>query len=125
MFIRDEASLGNIQGNYARYIMKKLLLTAFLLAITISASASSNSSAPTFCEWLGDAATAIAQNRDNGIEEYDLIGKYLSESKSYGEQSIVIPLIDRVYGIERGLEPDEVAFAEQQRCEVAFIRLTK
>ena len=105
--------------------MKKLLLTTFLLAITISGNANSNASAPTFCEWLGDAATAIAQNRDNGIEEYDLIGKYLSEGKSYGEQSVVIPLIDRVYGIEGNLSPEEVAFAEQQRCEIAFVRLTK
>ena len=103
--------------------MKKLVLTAFLLAISFSANANSNSSAPTFCEWLGDAATAIAQNRDNGIEEYDLIGKYLSEDTSYGEQSVVIPLIDRVYGIEGNLSPDEVAFAEQQRCEVAFVQL--
>ena len=105
--------------------MKKLLLTTFLLVITISVNANSNSSEPTFCEWLGDAATAIAQNRDNGMDEYDLIGKYLSEDKSYGEQSVVIPLIDRVYGIERGLKPDEIAFAEQQRCEVAFVRLIK
>lgn len=105
--------------------MKRLLLTTYLLAITISANANSNSSESTFCEWLGNAATTIAQNRDNGIEEYDLIGKYLSENKSYGEQSVVIPLIDRIYGIEGGLNPDEVAFAEQRRCEIASVQFNK
>ena len=101
--------------------MKKLILITFILTISISANANSISSEPTFCEWLGNAATSVAQNRDNGIEEYDLIGKYLSEGKSYGEQSVVIPLIDRVYNIEKDLSPDEVAFAEMQRCEIAMI----
>lgn len=101
--------------------MKKIIFTILLLALSISANAKHGHSEPAFCEWLGDAANSIAQNRDNGIEEYDLIGKYLNEDKSYGEQSVVIPLIDRVYGIERNLEPNEVAFAEQQSCEVAFV----
>ncbi len=76
---------------------------------------------PTFCEWLGDSAYTVAQSRDNGIEEYDLIGKVLSEGKSYGEQSVVIPLIDRVYGIEGEINSDEVAFIEQKRCEIASL----
>lgn len=105
--------------------MKKLILTTILLALSISTNAKNNDSEPTFCEWLGDTATAVAQNRDNGIEEYDLIGKYLSEGKSYGEQSVVIPLIDRVYGIEGNMSPEEVAFAEQQRCNVVFVHFIK
>ena len=105
--------------------MKKLILTTLLLVISLSANAENNHLDPTFCEWLGDAATAVAQNRDNGTEEYDLIGKYLSHGKSYGEQSVVIPLIDRVYSIERDLSPNDVAFAEQQRCEVAFVHFNK
>ena len=101
--------------------MKKLVLTTLLLLSSISVHAENNHSQTTFCEWLGEAAISVAQNRDNGIEEYDLIGKYLSEGKSYGEQSVVIPLIDRVYGIEKNLGPEEVAFAEQQKCEIALI----
>ena len=100
--------------------MKKLILIALLFLISFSTQAQKPAS---FCEWLGDAAVSVAQNRDNGIEEYDLIGKYLSESNSYGEQSVVIPLIDRVYGIEKNLSPDEVAFAEMQRCELALVSL--
>ena len=50
---------------------------------SISAHAKHGHSEPAFCEWLGEAAISIAQNRDNGIEEYDLIGKYFKENKSY------------------------------------------
>ena len=97
--------------------MKNIILVTLLFLISLSVQANDTES---YCAWLGNAAISIAQNRDNGIEEYDLIGKYLSENKSYGEQSIVIPLIDRVYGIEKYLSPDEVAFAENQRCVIAF-----
>ena len=97
--------------------MKTLIFTAFLLAFSISAHAES-----AFCAWLGEAAISVAQNRDHGIGGYDLIGTYLQEDKSYGEQSVVIPLIDRVYGIEGNMDPDEVAFAEQQRCEIASVQ---
>ena len=101
--------------------MRKLILTLLLFFISISIHAEINHSQATFCEWFGDAAISVAQNRDNGIGEYELIGKYLSESKSYGEQSVVIHLIDRVYGIEKHLNPEKVAFVEQQRCEIASV----
>ena len=105
--------------------MKKLTFTLLLLGLSMVSHAEDRTYKPTFCEWLGDSAYTVAQNRDNGIEEYDLIGKVLSEDKSYGEQSVVIPLIDRVYGIEGNIDPDEVAFAEQQRCEIAFVSFRK
>ncbi len=102
--------------------MKKLTLITLLFLISLSAYSNDGYAEPSFCEWLGDAATSIAQNRDSGIGEYDLIGKFLSEDKSYGEQSVVIPLIDRVYRIEGDISPDEIAFIEQQRCEIAFVQ---
>ena len=105
--------------------MKKLIFTTLVLAFSLSAHAKHGHSEPAFCEWPGEAVISIAQNRDNGMGEYDLIGKFLKEDKSYGEQSVVIPLIDRVYGIEGNIDPDEVAFAEQQRCEVAFVSFRK
>lgn len=101
--------------------MKKLTLITLLFLVSLSAYSKNGHSEPSFCEWLGDAATSVARNRDSGVGEYDLIGKFLSEGKSYGEQSVVIPLIDRVYGIERKMSPEDVAFAEQQRCEIAFV----
>jgi hypothetical protein len=100
--------------------MKKLIFITFLLTGSMNAFAETATTEPSFCEWLGDAANSVAQNRDNRMSEYDLIGKFLAEGKSYGEQSVVIPLIDRVYGIERNLNPEEVAFVEQQSCEIAF-----
>ena len=106
-------------------MMKTLMITTLLFTMSITAQANQNYSQPTFCEWLGESASAVAENRDNGIDEYDLIGKYLQEDKSYGEQSVVIPLIGRAYGLERDLNPEEVAFAEKQRCEIAFVSIRK
>ena len=103
--------------------MKTLIFTILLFLISISAHSKNAQTESTFCKWLEGAAISVAQNRDNGVDEYDLIGKYLSEDKSYGEQRVVIPLIDRVYGIEREMSPDDVAFAEQQRCEIAFVSM--
>ena len=102
--------------------MKSLILTIILLILSTMSFADNIASEPNFCEWLGNAATSVAKNRALGIDEYELIGKYLSEGKSYGEQSVVIPLIDRVYRIEGDISPDEIASIEQQRCEIAFVQ---
>jgi len=106
-------------------MIKALLLTALLLTLSIASYAKDINSNPTFCEWLGEAASSVAKNRELGMDEYELIGKFLTEGKSYGEQSIVIPLIDRVYGIESDISSNEIAFIEQQRCEVAFVSFRK
>ncbi len=100
--------------------MKHRVITIIFLLV-VNASTYAQDSNNTFCEWLGNAANVVAQNRDNGIKEYDLIKKYLDQSISYGEQSVVIPLIDRVYNFENNLDPDEVAFAERQQCEIAMV----
>ena len=105
--------------------MKALLLTALLLTLSIASYAKDLNSNPTYCEWLGEAASSVAKNRELGMDEYELIGKYLSEDKSYGEQSVVIPLIDRIYGSESDFSSNEIAFIEQQRCEVAFVSFRK
>ncbi len=96
-------------------------VTIIIFLLVVNASSYAQDSNDTFCEWLGNAANAVAQNRDKGIAEYDLIKKYLEQSTSYGEQSVVIPLIDRVYNFENNLDPDEVAFAEKQQCEIAMV----
>lgn len=105
--------------------MKTLIITTLSFVMSITVQANQNHAQPTFCEWFSEAANAVAQNRDNGMDEHDLIDKYLQEDKSYGEQSVVIPLIDRVYGLERDLNPEEIAFAEKQRCEIAFASIRK
>ena len=89
----------------------------------MSGFAAGKDASPNFCEWLGDSASSIAQSRDRGIGEYDLIGEFLSEGKSYGEQSVIIPLIDRVYGIEGHINPKDIAIVEQAQCEIALVNL--
>ncbi|MGI9227845.1 MAG: hypothetical protein ACR2PU_03545 [Gammaproteobacteria bacterium] len=51
-----------------------------------------------YCSWMGNAAYAVAKNRDLGMDEYSLIEKYLKQGDNYEEQVIVINLIDRIYG---------------------------
>ncbi len=98
------------------------MMTTFLFTLTIASSITGKATSTNFCEWLGDSASAIAQNRDNGVGEYDLIGKYLKESESYGEQSVIIPLIDRVYGVQRHISPNDIAIVEQTQCEIALVQ---
>ena len=105
--------------------MKILLITIFIFTLSLASYATGKNSTPNFCEWLGCSASAIAQNRDQGLNEYDLIGKYLAEDKSYGEQSVIIPLVDRVYGIERHINPNDIAIVEQAQCEIAMVKINK
>ena len=102
--------------------MKILLFTILISTLSLAGYATGRNSTSNFCEWLGDSATAIAQNRDQGMSEYDLIGRYLSEGKTYAEQSVVIQLIDRVYNIESHISPDNIAIVEQAQCEIALAK---
>lgn len=95
----------------------KILLLITLINLSLYAQESNAN----ICEWLGDAAIVVAQNRDNGIGEYDLINKYLEQDASYGEQNVVITLIDRVYHAKKDLAPEEVALAERKQCEIAMV----
>ena len=97
--------------------MKTLIL--LLVASNLSVSMQSVEANSTYCEWLGNAAIVIAQNRDNGMSEIDLIDNYLQQNQSYVEQQVIIPLIDRVYSTEKGIGPSEIAIVEQQLCEIA------
>ena len=68
----------------------------------------------TYCEWVGQAANIIAENRNNGMSEFDLMENYLDQNQSYEEQKVVIPLIERIYSTDRGIGPEEIAIVEQQ-----------
>lgn len=92
-----------------------LLLVAINLSVTMQ-QANANSS---YCEWLGNAAIVIAENRNNGMSEFDLIENYLDQSQSYHEQSVIIPLIERVYATDQGIGPGQIAVVEQRLCEIA------
>ena len=92
-----------------------LLIAAINLSVTMQ-QANANSA---YCEWVGSAATIIAENRDNGISEFDLIENYLHQDQSYQEQNVILPLIERVYATDGNTSPGEIAFVEQQQCELA------
>ena len=92
-----------------------LLIAAINLSFTMQ-HANANSA---YCQWIGSAATIIAENRDNGLSEFDLIENYLNQNQSYLEQTVIIPLIERIYTIERNISPSEIAIVEQQHCELA------
>ena len=97
--------------------MKTLIL--LIVAINLSIIMQQANASSPYCEWLGNAAIVIAQNRDQGMSEMDLIENYLNQNQSYMEQQAIIPLIDRIYHEEKGIGPNEIAIVEQQQCEIA------
>ena len=97
--------------------MKTLIL--LIIAINLGFSMQNASANSAYCEWIGSAATIIAENRDNGLSEFDLIENYLNQNQSYQEQTVILPLIERVYTIERNFSPGEIAIVEQRLCELA------
>ena len=78
--------------------MKNFILIIGIFLLSFAAEASEYNEELTYCSWMGNAAYAVATNRDLGMDEYSLIEKYLKQGNSYEEQVIVINLIDRIYG---------------------------
>ena len=97
--------------------MKTLVL--LMVAINLNFTVQQANASSAYCEWVGEAATIIAENRNNGIQEFDLIEHYLNQNQSYVEQTAILPLIERVYAADRGIAASEIAIVEQQRCELA------
>jgi len=100
--------------------MKTFLLTILFFCTSVPIQANDRVLGHSFCQWLGNAAISIVNNRDNGMDEYDLIEEYLEQTQSYIEQSVIIPLIDRIYGIEPGIDTEDIAFVERQQCLVSL-----
>ncbi len=78
-----------------------------------------------YCEWVSNVAHAVAENRNNGMTEFDLIDKYLEQSQSYGEQHAVLSLIDRVYQMDLESSANDIAIVEKERCELALLSISK
>ena len=97
--------------------MKTLIL--LIVAINLNFTMQPANANSAYCEWIGSAATIIAENRDNGLSEFDLIENYLNQNQSYREQTVILPLIERVYASDRNTSPGEIAIVEQQHCELA------
>lgn len=97
--------------------MKTLILLIATINLNLTMQYANADS--TYCEWVGQAANIIAENRNNGMSEFDLMENYLDQNQSYHEQKVVIPLIERIYSTDRGIGPEEIAIVEQQQCEIA------
>ena len=97
--------------------MKSIFLLIALINLSITMQTAKAGSQ--YCEWVGEAATVIAENRANGMSEFDLIENYLNQNQSYPEQQVIIPLVERIYAEDQKLGPSEIAVVEQLRCELA------
>ncbi len=97
--------------------MKALIF--LVAAINLSMTMQQAEAESAYCDWLGNAAIIIAENRNNSMSEFDLTENYLDQNQSYAEQEAIIPLIKRVYVFEQDVGPREIAIVERQQCEIA------
>ena len=102
-------------------MLKIALATVILFVANSEANANSSETKDLFCNWVADAAIAVAQNRNNGILEYDLINKVLGNNKNYQEHIVIIPLIDRMYGSSNEVTPYEHALIEYDLCDLLSV----
>ena len=97
--------------------MLKIIFMLILLNLSIGlADAKSLRHYESYCNWVEDVATAIAQNKENGIDEYVLIGKVLETNTDYNQQLIIVPMIDRIFQEDR-LSLQEHAWLEHHVCK--------
>ena len=106
-------------------IMKTIFAIIILLSITLPIHASDQFMEHELCKWMANTATAIVQNKNNGMSETELIANYLQQNGSYMEQSIVIPLIGRIYSVKQNLDADEIAYIEQQHCGLEMAKYSR
>ncbi len=103
---------------YLIYMKKFILIIGLLLlALTVKASYFYDYSENlNYCDWMSNAAYIVAQNRDIGIEEYKLIGKYIEQDGFYDEQVIVINLIDHIYGSLKDKNAYNIKLKTESEC---------
>lgn len=122
-FSRKLNNKGVLKTVTVMWVFKIFLITVILYAANTTAKANPSSSQDLFCNWVADAALAVAENRRNGIGEYDLIDKVLATNTNYREQIVIIPLIDRIYRSEENLSPFDHALIEYEMCDYLFTGL--
>ena len=83
--------------------MKKLIITTFLLTLSVLSYAEDRPSEPAFCEWLGEAASSVAVSRDNGVEENDRTHMFASPTPAKKKQMPDLPQ-DPAMASKRGMQ---------------------
>ena len=96
--------------------MRKVVFILGLILLSLAVSASYNHQQLNYCSWMGDAASAVAKNRDLGIDEYGLISIYLKQNDDYAEQVVVLSLIDRIYGPQKNESVEMIALDTKSVC---------
>lgn len=96
--------------------MRKVIFVIVFLLIGYGADASSYYEQLNYCSWMSNAASAVAKNRDLGIDEYSLIKLYLEQDNDYIEQVVVLSLIDRIYGPQKDEDIDMISLEAKSEC---------
>ncbi len=73
-----------------------------------------------YCTWMGNATNIVAKNRDLGIDEFSLIGKYLEQGNDYKEQVVIISLIDQVFSTQKDTDADAITLETKSECLGSF-----
>ena len=103
---------------------KILLLVMIIFTTHTVANAIPAETDAKFCDWVADAALAVAQNKKNGMSEVSLIEKVLEENINYTDQVILIRIIDRVYKTKYDKSPFEHALYEYEACSALLTSLS-
>ena len=113
---RTVTNKGVIKIFTAIWCLKLTLMLALLYLVNSAANAHVNQNDTEFCEWVSRVASTVTENRSNGMEEHQLITKVLKTNADYNQQSVIIPIIDRIYREENNLNPQAQALIEYQTC---------
>ena len=100
--------------------MLRMITAVSFLAISFQVMAEQHPEITRFCTWKANAARVITMNRDIGLEELELTGKYLDQINSYEEQKIVLSLIEKIYGPYEFVDNNTIYSQTHKTCVREF-----
>ena len=113
---RTDTNKGVTKIFTAIWCLKLTFMLALLYVVNSAANAHVSQNDTEFCEWVSRVASAVTENRSNGMDEHQLIATVLKTNADYNQQSVIIPIIDRIYREENNLNPQAQALIEYQNC---------
>ena len=96
--------------------LRLLLIFMLIVCYSTQLTAEEHPEINRFCMWKASAAQTIAMNRDLGLEEVKVMAYYLNQQTTYGEQKIVLGLIEEIYGPYKFDNNDTVYSQIQKTC---------
>ena len=113
---RTDTNKGVTKIFTAIWCLKLTFMLALLYVVNSAANAHVSQNDTEFCEWVSRVASAVIENRSNGMDEHQLIATVLQTNADYNQQSVIIPIIDRIYREENNLNTQAQALIEYQNC---------